>query len=87
MKRLQITTQHPQALARLNDVMTQAGQAANEAAARVAFADHTARKATNTIRRKVVDLALFETFLQSVGITGCRVHAVLGSRLNKVYAF
>ncbi len=64
-----ITTQYdPSQLARLNDVMTQAGQAANEAGARHIFEDHTARKADNTIRRKVADLALFETFLQSAGI-------------------
>lgn len=55
-------------LARMNDVMTQAGKAANEQAARIAFEDHTARKADNTIRRKIADLALFETFLQSAGV-------------------
>ena len=60
--------QQPPAIAVLNNVMTLAGQAANEAAARVAFADHTARKADNTIRRKIADLALFETFLQSAGV-------------------
>src|SRR5688572_32869335 len=58
----------PESLARLNDIMQQAGQAANEQAARVAFADHTARKASNTIRRKMADLALFETFLRSAGV-------------------
>ena len=49
MKKLQIIGQDPQAIARMNDIMSQAGQAANEAAARVAFADHTATKADNTI--------------------------------------
>jgi integrase len=68
MKALTTTNQDPAQLARLNDVMTQAGQAANEAAARVAFADHTARKAGNTIRRKIADLALFEEYLQSAGV-------------------
>jgi integrase len=63
-----ITTTDSQALAHLNDIMQQAGQAANEAAARGAFADHVARKAENTTRRKIADLALFETFLQSAGI-------------------
>jgi integrase len=58
----------PAQIARLNDVMQQAGQAANQAAARVAFTDHIARKAENTTRRKRADLALFETFLQSAGI-------------------
>jgi integrase len=62
------TQQDPEALARLNDIMIQAGQAANQAGARVAFADHTARKADNTIRRKRADLALFEAFLQSAGV-------------------
>jgi len=41
--------------------MTQAG-------APYAFEDHIARKADNTIRRKIADLALFETFLQSAGL-------------------
>lgn len=63
-----ITTTDPAQIAQLNDIMHQAGQAANEAAARVAFDDHTARKADNTIRRKIADLALFETFLQSAGV-------------------
>jgi hypothetical protein len=39
------TDQDPAALTVMNDIMTQAGQAANEAGARHAFADHTARKA------------------------------------------
>jgi integrase len=55
-------------LAQLNDIMAQAGQAANHAAAAGTFADHTARKADNTIRRKRADLALFETFLNDTGI-------------------
>src|SRR5215212_12020320 len=63
-----ISKQDPAQIARLNDIMTQAGQAANEAGARHAFEDHTARKADNTIRRKIADLALFETFLQSAGV-------------------
>src|SRR5688572_8279572 len=58
----------PAKLAQMNDIMTQAGQAANEQASRVAFGDHTSRKADNTIRRKRADLALFETFLQSVKV-------------------
>lgn len=57
------TVQKPGDLARLNDVMTQAGKAANKAAARAIFTDHIARKAGNTERRKRADLALFETFL------------------------
>jgi len=70
MKKLIVSTnsQDPSQLARLNDIMTQAGQAANKAGARHAFEDHTARKADNTIRRKIADLALFETFLRSAGV-------------------
>ena len=52
-------------LAIITERMTQAGQAANKAAARRTFADHTARKSANTIRRKRADLALFESFLQA----------------------
>jgi integrase len=63
-----IRQQDPQTLAILNDIMHQAGQAANTQAARIAFDDHTARKAYNTIRRKISDLALFEDFLQSAGV-------------------
>lgn len=63
-----ITTTNPQALAQLNDIMDQAGRAADKAAAAVAFDSHREGKAENTIRRKRADLALFETFLQSVGV-------------------
>ena len=63
-----ITHQDLGQLARMDDIMQQAGQAANEAGARHAFEDHTARKADNTIRRKIADLALFEKFLQSAGV-------------------
>lgn len=69
MKQTAITTQeNPADMARLNSIMTEAGQAANQAAARGSFTDHTARKADNTIRRKRADLALFESFLKSVNI-------------------
>ena len=52
----------------MNEVMHQAGQAANQAAAQRTFEDHTDRKAENTIRRKMADLAMFETFLNSTGV-------------------
>lgn len=68
MKNAITTNQDPESLARLNDIMQQAGRAANEQAARIAFEDHTARKSNNTIRRKITDLALFETFLNSAGV-------------------
>jgi hypothetical protein len=91
MKMLQITNPNPQALARLNDIMQQAGQAANETAARHAFTDHTARKADNTIRRKVADLALFETFLNEYGIPAAGLydnpHAWRGITWGIVEAF
>jgi integrase len=61
-------TQNPAQILDLNQVMHQAGQAANQAAARGTFEDHTARKANNTIRRKIADLALFETFLNNAGV-------------------
>lgn len=60
--------QDPASLTRLNDVMQQAGQAANEQAARATFADHTAHKADNTIRRKIANLQLFETYLNERGV-------------------
>jgi integrase len=62
------TKQDPRVLARLNDVMQQAGQEANEQAARATLAEHTARKADNTIRRKRADLQLFETYLNECGV-------------------
>jgi hypothetical protein len=70
MKKTTAIIQRPESsnLAVMNDIMHQAGQAANEAAARFAFGDHAARKAANTVRRKIADLALFETFLQSAGV-------------------
>ena len=52
----------------LNTVMHQAGRAANEQAAQGIFDDHTDRKAENTVRRKIADLALFETFLNGAGV-------------------
>lgn len=48
--------------------LRQAGQAANEAGARHTFADHTDRKADNTVRRKRADIALFESFLNECQI-------------------
>lgn len=55
-------------LANMNNIMHQAGQAANDVAARGTFDDHIARKADNTIRRKIADLALFESFLNGAGV-------------------
>lgn len=43
------------------------GQAANQAAAKSAFADYQSRKATNTLRRQRADLDLFARYLAEVG--------------------
>ena len=43
------------------------GRAANEAAARSAFADYRSRKAANTLRRQDADLALFARYLAEIG--------------------
>lgn len=59
---------------RASDLMTageqmhQAGQAANQAAARGLFDDYTSRKAKNTLRRQSYDLACFAEFLRSAGL-------------------
>ncbi|MFT3892992.1 MAG: hypothetical protein QM730_15280 [Anaerolineales bacterium] len=60
-------SQDPQTLAILNNIMHQA-RLPMSFQARFAFDDYAARKAENTVRRKIADLALFETFLQSVGV-------------------
>ena len=49
------TRTQPADIAVLDDVMTPAGQAANQNASRHTFTDQTARKAENTIRRKRAD--------------------------------
>ena len=67
MKSIARVTDRAQVL-ELNQVMHQAGTAANQTAARRTFQDHTDRKADNTIRRKIADLALFESFLNSAGV-------------------
>lgn len=67
MKAIATTGQRAE-LSILNSVMSEAGTAANEQAGKRAFHDHTDRKAENTIRRKMADLALFETFLRSAGV-------------------
>lgn len=54
--------------------LTQAGQAANAAAARNIFEGYRLRKAPNTTRRHSADLALFETFLNSAGVPASGLH-------------
>ena len=49
------------------ELLTLAGQAANQAAGAGVFADYRGRKAANTIRRQAADLALFGQFLASAG--------------------
>ena len=65
MKTVEITDPTPQPIARLTDIMHQAGQAANEAAARATFLDYRTRKAPNTIRRQDADLTLFADYLKA----------------------
>lgn len=50
-----------------DSALAQAGQTANAHAARNVFADYLSRKADNTIRRQVADLARFVEFLNQVG--------------------
>ncbi|HNT23302.1 MAG TPA: tyrosine-type recombinase/integrase [Anaerolineales bacterium] len=52
-----------------SDTLVQAGQAANQAAARYVFQDYRARKAANTITRQDGDLARFADFLTAAGLT------------------
>jgi integrase len=47
-----------------------AGQVANGIAARSVFSDYKARKAANTLRRQVADLALFVEYLSATGLPG-----------------
>ncbi len=86
-----ITTTDPHALAQLNDIMHEAGQAANEQAAQTTFARHVFGKAKNTERRKLAGLALFETFLQSHGVPASQLydnpHAWRGVTWGLVEAF
>ena len=49
-------------------MLAQAGQAANESAARHRFADYRMRRAEQTVRRQQADLALFAGFLDSLGV-------------------
>lgn len=50
-----------------DNLLTQAGQAANKAAGAAAFVDYRSRKADNTLRRQAADLALFGKFLAEIG--------------------
>lgn len=52
-----------------NAALAEAGQIANEIAARSVFSDYRGRKAANTITRQDGDLALFADYLRSVGLT------------------
>ena len=48
--------------------LAEAGQAANQAAARHRFADYRMRRAEQTVRRQQADLGLFAGFLDGLGI-------------------
>jgi integrase len=52
----------------LPNALEQAGQAANQAAARHRFSDYRSRRAVETIRRQDADLALFAEFLYAAGV-------------------
>ncbi len=52
----------------LPENLTEAGQAANEIAARYRFEDYRQRHAAQTVRRQVADLALFVEFLNTLGV-------------------
>jgi len=54
-----LTIERPDALA----IRSEVGKAANQAAARSAFADYRSRKAPNTVRRQDAALALFSEYL------------------------
>jgi hypothetical protein len=51
------------------DSLSEAGRAANAAAARHTFDDYRSRKAANTLRRQDAGLALFARYLADVGVT------------------
>lgn len=51
-------------------LLVEAGQAANQAAARHRFADYRMRRAEQTVRRQQADLALFAGFLGGLGVDG-----------------
>ncbi|HWQ47194.1 MAG TPA: site-specific integrase [Longilinea sp.] len=52
----------------LPENLAEAGQAANEIAARYRFEDYRQRHAIQTVRRQVADLALFVEFLNTLGV-------------------
>ena len=70
MQKQTAITRHtePLPLAVMNDIMAEAGHAANEAAKEHVFKRALDGRAKNTERRKKADVDLFETFLQSAGI-------------------
>lgn len=69
-----ITTTDPAHLAELNDIMQQAGQAANEKAERAIFAMRETGKSRETLRRNRADIAVFENYLQSVGVPAVELY-------------
>lgn len=60
------------------DLLAQAGQAANRAAARHTFSEYRERKAENTRRRQDADLALFAAYLADVGARAGAAHLDAG---------
>jgi integrase len=72
-KSMQALTTQPAQISH-TERLTQAGQAANTAAARNIFEGYRLRKAPNTTRRHYADLALFETFLNRNGVPASGLH-------------
>lgn len=67
-KQTAITTTDPAAIAQLNHITEQAGQAANKQAERMILTTREAGKSPQTIRRNRADIALFETYLNECGV-------------------
>ena len=68
MQKALTTRTQPAQLALLNDVMKQAGKAANKTAARAIFERYQQARPHNTTRRQKADLALFEDFLNAYNV-------------------
>ena len=63
----ELTTTNAERGLSIGAVMRRAGEAANHAASKHAFAEYRQRRAANTVRRQDAELALFARFLQEVG--------------------
>ena len=66
--------QDPLDLIQLNDIMRQAGQAANQKAERAIFAMRATGKSPQPLRRNRADIAVFENYQQSVGVSAVELY-------------